>query len=352
MKLSDFLYDLPPELIAQSPLENRDNSRLLMLENEKLNEDIFSNIINYLSPNDVLVLNKTKVIKARLFWELDIFPKWIKKVKKIEILLHKQISSDTWECLWYPWKNLKVWRNIRFFNKENNIILNWKIEKVSEMWRYISFDKSDLDFYKTIEILWELPLPPYITEKLKDDKRYQTVFNEIPWSIAAPTAWLHFTENLINDLQKKWVIIEKILLHVWIGTFKPVEVENILEHHMHSEFIEIEKEVSDRLNNYKKQWKNIIAVWTTSVRTLESFALENWELWYWNKDTSIFIYPSYKWKFVDSLITNFHLPWSTLLMLVSSLAWYDEVKKAYEYAIKNKFRFFSFWDAMRIKSKK
>lgn len=350
MKLSDFNYDLPEELIAQKPLEKRDHSRLLVLDKKTWDiiEKKFYNILDDLTENDVLVINKTRTINARLHWELDIFPKWKKQVKKVEIFLHKEISSDTWECLWYPGKNLKVWREIRFFDDSWNIILTWFIEKVSEMWRFIKFSKTWYDFLKTIEDIWEVPLPPYIKEKLENIERYQTVFSKVHGSAASPTAWLHFTKELLENLKKKWVIIEEILLHVWVWTFKPVETDDIKKHQMHSEYIEIEKEVSEKLNKYKKDWKRIIAVWTTSVRTLESFADENWTLWYWNKETSIFIYPGYEWRFVDSIITNFHLPCSTLLMLVSSFGWSENVKKAYEFAIENKFRFFSFGDVMWV----
>ena len=233
--------------------------------------------------------------------------------------------------------------------KSQQSILNWLIEKVSEMWRFIRFDKSWFKFLKIIDSFWELPLPPYITEKLKNSERYQTVYAKHHWSSASPTAWLHFTKELLEKLENRWVIIEKVLLHVWVGTFKPVETEDLTKHYMHSEYIEIKKEVAGRLNKYKKMWKNIIAVWTTCVRVLESFSDENWILDYWNKETSIFIYPWYKWKFINELITNFHLPKSTLLMLVSSLWWTLNIKKAYNYAIKNKFRFFSFWDVMYIK---
>lgn len=351
MKLSDFIYDLPEHLIAQTPIEPRDSSKLLIFEKStsKLEEKQFFNIEDYLWENDVLVINKTRVINARLHWEMDIFPKWKKELKKVEIFLHKQISSDTWECLGYPWKNLKTWRNIRFYNQNWELIMNWLIEKVSEMWRFIKFDKNWLDFFETIETLWELPLPPYITSKLENIERYQTVFASVRWSAAAPTAWLHFTKELLENLQKKWVIIEEVLLHVWVWTFKPVEAENITNHQMHSEFIELQKDVACRLNKYKQEWKNIIAVWTTSVRVLESFANIDWVLDFWSKETSIFIYPWYKWKFVDSLITNFHLPGSTLLMLVCALAWTTNIKNIYEYAVKNNLRFFSFWDAMWIK---
>lgn len=351
MKLQDFNYILPENLIAQTPIEPRDHSKLLILDKISWNilDKNFYNILDELWENDVLVLNETRTINARLFWEIDIFPKWKKMIKKVEIFLHKQISLDTWECLWYPWKNLKVWRNIRFYDKNWEIIMNWYIEKVSEMWRFIKFNKSWLDFLENIEKNWEVPLPPYITKKLENIERYQTVYAKKHWSAATPTAWLHFTRDLLEKLEKKNVKIEKILLHVWVWTFKPVETEDISKHYMHSEYIEIKKEVSERLNTYKNAGKKIIAIGTTSVRTLESFADENWILLHWSKETSIFIYPWYNWKFVDSLITNFHLPMSTLLMLVSSFAWIQNTKNAYNHAIKNEYRFFSFWDAMWVR---
>lgn len=351
MQLSDFDYHLPEELIAQTPIEPRDNSRILIMDKNSWNieEKKFFEIEKYLWENDVLVLNETRVINARLKWFIEIFPNGKKVEKQVEIFLHKQINSDTWECLGYPWKNLKIDKNIEFRNEKWEVILNWKIEKISEMWRYIKFNKSWFEFLQIIDSFWELPLPPYIKEKLKNSERYQTVFAKDHWSAAAPTAWLHFTEELLEKIEKSGVKIEKVLLHVWVGTFKPVEIEDLTKHYMHSEYIEIKKEVAERLNQYKKDWKNIIAVWTTCVRVLESFSDENWKLDYWNKDTSIFIYPGYKWKFVESLITNFHLPKSTLLMLISSLGWKENIKKAYNYAIEKKFRFFSFWDAMWIK---
>ncbi len=351
MKLKDFDYFLPEELIAQTPIEPRDHSKLLILNKEswEIQDKHFYDILENLSENDVLVLNETRTIHARLFWEIDIFPKWKKEVKPVEILLHKQISLNTWECLWYPGKNLKIGRTIRFYDENKNLILNGFIEKVSDMWRFIKFDISGFDFLKVIEKIWEMPLPHYITHSLENTERYQTIYGKTHGSAATPTAWLHFTNELLTNLEKKWVRIEKILLHVWVWTFKPVEVENITEHYMHSEYIEIKQEVSERLNEYKKCWKKIIAVGTTSIRTLESFTDENWILWYGWKETSIFIYPGYKWRFIDSLITNFHLPCSTLLMLVSSLAWTEHIKTAYQHAIENKYRFFSFWDAMWIK---
>jgi len=350
MQLSDFDYKLPQNLIAQKPIEPRDNSRLLNLNlsNASITETKFHNIINKLWKNDVLVLNKTRVINARLHWFID---DW----KVVEVFLHKQISDNTWDCLVYPWKKFKPGKEILFNLVEqrwefliNNNLMIAKVMDVSDSGRIIEFDKWWIQFLEIVEKLWSIPLPPYIKEKLEDNERYQTVFNEVEWSVAAPTAWLHFTEELIAELKQKWVIFEKVLLHVWLGTFKWVETENILDHKMHSEYIELEKEVSDRLNNYKKQWKRIIAVWTTSIRVLESFSKDNWVLEYGSKNTNIFIYPWYKWKFVDWIITNFHLPKSTLLMLVSSFAWVENIKKAYNYAINNKFRFFSFWDVMYI----
>lgn len=342
MHLSDFDYHLPPELIAQTPIEPRDHSRLLNINVSKqsITETKFFDILDKLWDNDVLVLNKTRVINARLHWTIE---NW----KLVEIFLHKQINDNTWDCLVFPWKKLKPWKVIHF-NLNNNIIMTSIVKEISDSWRIIEFDKWWIQFLEIVEKLWSIPLPPYIKEKLENNERYQTVFNEIEWSVAAPTAWLHFTGELLKKLKNKWVKIEKVLLHVWLGTFKWVETENILEHKMHSEYIELEQDTATRLNDYKSKWKRIIAVWTTSIRVLESFSNENWILEAWSKDTNIFIYPWYTWKFVDAIITNFHLPKSTLLMLVSSFAWTELIKKAYSYAVDHKFRFFSFWDAMFI----
>jgi len=351
MKLSDFDYNLPEELIAQTPIEPRDNSRLLKLNrrNWEIQEDKFYSIFDELWENDVLVINKTKVINARLHWKIS---SW----RIIEIFLHKQVNDNTWDCLVYPWKKLKPWRKIKFSlpplggkYPEGDGGLTATIKEISEQWRIIEFNKWWIEFLEIIEKLWEIPLPPYIKDKIENTDRYQTVFNEISWSVAAPTAWLHFTPELIEKLENKWVKIEKVLLHVWLGTFMWIKTENILEHNMHSEYIELDKETSERLNKYKQSWKRIIAVWTTSIRVLESFSDKEWILSHWHKETDIFIYPWYKWKCVDSIITNFHLPKSTLLMLVSSFAWKNNIDNAYQYAIKNNFRFFSFWDAMWIK---
>jgi S-adenosylmethionine:tRNA ribosyltransferase-isomerase len=364
MKLSDFNYHLPQELIAQSWIEPRDNSRLLVLNKSEssIKDKKFYNILEELNENDVLVINKTRVINARLHW---VIAKWRKTAsskenekdlyKVVEIFLHKQLSEETWECRVYPWKNLKPWKKILFYStisknkSEETIIMEAEVIESTFTWRIIKFNKKWIDFFKTIETLWKIPLPPYIKEELEDSERYQTVWSQIEWSVAAPTASLHFTTELLEKIKEKWVKVEKVLLHIWLGTFMPILTENILDHNIHWEYIELEKDVSERLNKYKLEWKRIIAVWTTSVRVLESFSDDKWVLTHWSKDTNIFIYPWYKWKFVMGLITNFHLPQSTLLMLVSSFAWEENIKKSYKHAVKEKYRFFSFGDAMFIK---
>lgn len=348
MKLTDFNYELPEHLIAQTPLEKRDHSKLLILEkNWTLHDSFFYNLADILNENHVLILNETRTLPARLWAEIDIYPNGVHTTKIIEILLHKQINHFTWECLG-PGNNLKIGRTLRFFNNEKTLLFTGHIDCVSNMGRFITFSIWWYDFLEAISKIGEMPLPHYITSQLKDTERYQTVYSQTYGSAATPTAWLHFTPELLKKLEEKWVIIEKILLHVGVGTFKPVEVENIEEHYMHSEYIEIKPEVAQRLNDYKKAGKNIIAVWTTCVRTLESFSDEHGILWYWQKETSIFIYPWYNWRFVNSIITNFHLPCSTLLMLISSLWGYENIMKAYQHAIKKEYRFFSFGDAMWI----
>ena len=343
MHLSDFDYHLPRERIAQTPAEPRDSAQLLCLDkNSGIIEDkIFSDIEDMLSGADVLVVNETRVIKARLKWEI------YETGKECEIFLHKQISEHTWDCLVYPGKKLKPWTQVRF--QDCDLIAT--IKNISKKGRIVEFSKSGQDFLDIVEQIWETPLPPYIDESDTPSERYQTVYNERkkPWSVAAPTAGLHFTPELLERLMKKWVKIEKICLHVGLGTFANVEVEDIKDHHMHSESAYISKETSQRLNTYKSEWKRIIAVGTTSVRTLESFSNSNWQLWHGNIDTEIFIYPGYEWKFVNSIITNFHLPKSTLVMLVSSFAGSENIKKAYSHAIDSQYRFFSFWDAMWIR---
>ncbi len=350
MKLSEFDYSLPENKIAQSPIYPRDKSKLLILNSSTwdIQDNLFYQIENYLTENDVLVLNTTKVINARLFWKMDIYPRKSHKIKDIQILLHRQINWNTWECMGFPGNNLKLWRIIKFYDMKWSNVLNWKIIDFADMGRIIEFDKSGADFFEAIDKVWELPLPPYIKNKDFSSDDYQTIYANEKWSAAAPTAGLHFTSSLLEKLKKKWVKIENLLLHVWVWTFRSVETENIKDHNMHSEFAQIDKATADRLNEYKKNNKRIIAVWTTSVRTLESFADDKWFLSHWSQNTDIFIYPWYKWKFVDSLITNFHLPKSTLLMLVSSFAWLDNIKKSYEFAKENDYRFFSFGDAMWI----
>lgn len=345
MKLSEFYYELPEKNIAQTPLEKRDESKLMILNREiKTREHkIFKDILWELWENDVLVINKTKVLNARLAWF-----NW--EINKIEIFLHTQIEDWIWECIVYPGKKLKSWTKVNFKNKNwDKIDLEAEIIEIFGVWRSVKFNKKWAEFMDIIEQFWQVPLPPYITEELENKERYQTTFNEIPWSVAAPTAWLHFTPELLENLENSWVKIEKVLLHIWAWTFRGVETDDIRDHTMHSEYIELQEDVAERLNNYKKNWKRIISVWTTSIRVLETFSDENWVLKAGQTKTNIFIYPWYKWKFVDSLITNFHLPKSTLLMLVSAFAWRDFVIESYEDAIKNDYRFFSFWDAMWIK---
>ena len=387
MKLTDFDYDLPQELIAQTPVEPRDSSRLLMLDKQTWNiqDAIFRDLADELWENDVLVVNKTRVINARLKGYIKL-PSTLKghqgplrstlavagadpgvggevwkgdseELKQVEIFLHKQISNTSWDCLVYPGKKLKpgteVYFNSPSFDSKRGarggIELSAVIKSISEKWRIVEFNIWGLEFLKIVEQIGNTPLPPYIKETLDDASRYQTVYNETEWSSAAPTAGLHFTDKLMEKLEKKWVKIEKVLLHVWLGTFANVETEDIENHHMHTEYIELESETARKLNSYKSEWKRIIAVGTTSIRVLESFSDSNWMLKSWNSETDIFIYPGYKWKFVDSLITNFHLPKSTLVMLVSSLAWEQNIKDAYAHAIQQKYRFFSFGDAMWIK---
>lgn len=348
MLLKEFHYDLPEELIAQVPLEKRDSSKLLVLNKNtwKVKDTIFSDLVNHLWANDVLVLNKTRVLKARLTWEVTLKKSWNRNV---EVFLHNEISENTWDCMVYPGKRFKPWVIISFYDRQKALVMTWEVLDFSETARIIKFSPLHKNLFDTLEDIWETPLPPYIHEKLENSERYQTIYNRDTWSIAAPTAGLHFTTELLQALKNKWVQIEEVLLHVWIGTFATFREEKIEDHKMHSEHIELEDEVANRLNIYKSEGKRIIAVWTTSIRVLESFSNDNWVLKGWKTQTDIFIYPGYKWRFVTSMITNFHLPESTLLMLVSSLAGQANIKKAYSHAIDEKYRFFSFWDAMWIK---
>jgi len=346
MKRDDFFYHLPTQHIAQSPKEPRDHSKLLIVEktNELFQDAHFYDLADMLTKNDVLVLNHTRTLPARLFGEIVLTSG---EKKRIEIFLLQSISQYSWECLW-PGKYLKIGREIQFFDALWICACTGKVENITPSGREIRFSLWGNDFLEFIHKIGEVPLPHYITKTLKNPDRYQTVYADTLGSVATPTAGLHFTPELIEKLQKKGVIIEKVLLHVWIGTFRNVKVENIQEHQMHAEYITLDDATATRLNEYKKQGKNIIAIGTTTVRVLESCATEDGQLQAAQKYTNIFIYPWYKWKFVDEIITNFHLPYSTLLMLVSAFAGTEKIQKAYQYAIQNTYRFFSFGDAMRI----
>lgn len=341
MKLSDFNYELPEELIAQDPLENRDSSRLMVLDRNtgEICHKIFSDIMDYLNPGDCLVINDTKVIPARLIGTK------IGTDAHIEVLLLKRREKSVWEVLVKPGKKARTGCRISF---GGGLLTGEVIDVVKEGNRLIRFEYEGV-FEEILDRLGEMPLPPYITHKLEDKNRYQTVYAKHEGSAAAPTAGLHFTRELLERLSNKGIIIAKVTLHVGLGTFRPVKVENVLEHHMHSEYIHVEKEEADKINLAKKNGGRIISVGTTSCRTLESAADESGEIRPVSKETDIFIYPGYNFKAVDALITNFHLPESTLLMLVSALAGRDNIMNAYETAVRERYRFFSFGDAMFIK---
>lgn len=340
MKLSDFSYDLPKELIAQDPLLNRESSRL-MLVNKKTGEiehKIFSDIVDYLNPGDCLVINDTKVIPARLIGTK------IGTDAHIEVLLLKRRENDIWEVLVKPGKKARNGCQISF---GDGLLKGEVIDVVEEGNRLIKFTYEGI-FEEILDKLGEMPLPPYITHKLADKNRYQTVYAKHEGSAAAPTAGLHFTNELLKRIEDKGIIIAHVTLHVGLGTFRPVKVDNVLEHHMHSEFLNVEKEEADKINNARKNGGRIISVGTTSCRTLESVTDEKGIVHPMSKETDIFIYPGYNFKAIDALITNFHLPESTLLMLVSALACRENILNAYEEAVKEKYRFFSFGDAMFI----
>ena len=344
MNINDFDYDLPQELIAQTPLEKRDSSRLLIMDKNsgELVHEHFNNIIDYLVPGDVLVLNDTKVIPARLIGIKE------ETGAVIEILLLKDMGENKWECLSKPAKRLKIGTIISFGNGE----LKAKVlEKFDEGLVHIELLYDGI-LMEILERLGTMPLPPYIHEKLKDQSRYQTVYAKNIGSAAAPTAGLHFTKELLKKIEDKGIIITYVTLHVGLGTFRPVEVENILDHHMHSEFYVMNKETADILNKAKEEGRRIVAVGTTSTRTLETIATNNnGKFMATSGNTDIFIYPGYEFKAIDCLITNFHLPKSTLVMLVSALSSRENILNAYKEAINNKYRFFSFGDAMFITNK-
>jgi len=332
MNVHDFYYQLPEELIAQTPLLKRDESRLMVLQNNDIEHKQFKDIISYLKPGDCIVRNNTKVIPARIYGD------------KFEILLLKNISGNTWEILTKPGKKAKIGTEVIF----GEGLLKGKIIDILEDGnRIIEFEYEGI-FNEILDQIGLMPLPPYITEKLKDKDRYQTIYAKYDGSAAAPTAGLHFTDELIEKLEKKGVKIANVTLHVGLGTFRPVKEEVVEKHKMHSEHFYIKKEDAEIINKTKKAGGRIIAVGTTSCRVLESISDENGYVAETEKDTSIFIYPGYKFKCIDGLITNFHLPESTLIMLVSALAGQEHVMKAYEEAVKEKYRFFSFGDAMLI----
>lgn len=336
---SSYYYDLPENLIAQTPIEPRDSSRLLVYDRKqnKIEHKIFRGIVDYLNTGDVLVINNTRVLPARLFGFKD-------TGAKIEVLLQKRINLKDWEVIARPFKRLKEGTRITFSQNLSCTIL--KKEDYGSC--IVRFDFDGV-FEDRLSEVGQMPLPPYIHEKLKDKERYQTVYSKVEGSSAAPTAGLHFTPQLLNKLKDKGVEIVEVLLHVGLGTFRPVKEDNILNHEMHSEYIEMSKENADKLNRAKREGRRIIAVGTTSVRVLESCADENGVIVPQKRETDIFIYPSYKFKVVDALITNFHLPESTLIMLISAFAGYDETMSIYNEAVKQKYRFFSFGDAMFIK---
>lgn len=341
MKVSDFDFYLPEELIAQHPLEKRDTSRLMVLDKKtgEIEHKVFKDIIDYLNEGDTLVLNNTRVMPARLIGAKE------GTGGKIEFLLLKRIEGDKWECLAKPGKSAKPGRRFEFGDGK----LKCEVLEVLETGnRIIEFEYEGI-FEEVLDSLGEMPLPPYIHEKLDDRERYQTVYSKETGSAAAPTAGLHFTEELLKKIEDKGINIAYVTLHVGLGTFRPVKAETIDEHVMHSEFYQLSKETADIINNTKKNGGRVISVGTTSTRTLETIADENGMVKECSGWTNIFIYPGYKFKVVDNLITNFHLPESTLIMLVSALAGKEHVLNAYNEAVKEKYRFFSFGDAMFIK---
>ena len=340
MKTSDFYYDLPQELIAQDPLEDRSSSRLLHLsmKDGSVEHRHFTDILDYLKEGDCLVVNDTRVIPARLYGHKE------ETGALIEILLLKRKENDIWECLVKPGKKARPGAVIDF---GEGLLTGEIIDIVDEGNRLIQFHYDGI-FEEILDQLGEMPLPPYIKEKLDDPERYQTVYSKTPGSAAAPTAGLHFTPELLRQVEEMGVDIARVTLHVGLGTFRPVKVEEVTEHHMHSEFYMVSQEAADKINNAKENGGRIISVGTTSTRTLEAASDENGMLKECSGWTDIFIYPGYSFKVIDCLITNFHLPQSTLVMLVSALAGREHVLNAYKEAVEERYRFFSFGDAMFI----
>jgi S-adenosylmethionine:tRNA ribosyltransferase-isomerase len=340
MNVKDFYYDLPEELIAQDPLEKRSNSRLLVLDKESgdVTHRHFYDIKDYLRPGDCLVINNTKVIPARLIGARE------GTGGRVELLLLKQKSDDVWETLVKPGKKARVGDRISF---GDGLLSAEILDVVEEGNRLVRFFYQGI-FEEILDQLGQMPLPPYITHQLKDKNRYQTVYAKYDGSAAAPTAGLHFTKELLAQVKDMGVEIAEVTLHVGLGTFRPVKVDNILDHHMHSEFYMVSQEAADKINRAKKEGHRVIAVGTTSTRTLEAASDENGFLKETSGWTEIFIYPGYQFKVIDGLITNFHLPESTLVMLVSALAGREHVLEAYRIAVEERYRFFSFGDAMLI----
>ena len=341
MNVKDYDYDLPEELIAQDPLEDRSSSRLMVLDRQTgdVEHRHFTDILEYLHPGDCLVINNTKVIPARLFGVKE------DTQAKIEVLLLKRKENDIWETLVKPGKKAKPGTKLVF---GDGLLPAEVVDVVEEGNRLIQFHYDGI-FEEILDQLGQMPLPPYITHQLKDKNRYQTVYAKYDGSAAAPTAGLHFTKELLQKVKDMGVDIAEVTLHVGLGTFRPVKVENVLDHHMHSEFYMVSQEAADKINRAKESGHRVIAVGTTSTRTLEAAADENGRLHETSGWTEIFIYPGYQFKVIDALITNFHLPQSTLVMLVSALAGRAHVLQAYEIAVKERYRFFSFGDAMLIK---
>lgn len=339
MKTSDFFYDLPEELIAQTPLEKRDNSRLLVLDkiSGKTEHKHFFDILNYLKEGDCLVLNNTRVLPARIFGARS------DTGSVVEFVLLKQKDTNIWECLAGPGKKAKVGHSFKFSDDLSGEV----IEVLDDGNRIVKFYPNG-EFLTVLSEIGQMPLPPYIKEKLSDKERYQTVYSKELGSAAAPTAGLHFTDEILEKLHKMGVKTAFVTLHVGLGTFRPVKVEDVTQHKMHSEHYSVSKEAADLINETRKNGGRVICVGTTSCRTIESVATKYGEICECTGDTEIFIYPGYEFKCMDGLITNFHLPESTLIMLVSAFAGYENVMKAYNEAVAERYRFFSFGDAMLI----
>lgn len=338
MKTSDFYYDLPQELIAQTPMEPRDMSRLMVIDKNtgEVEHKIFKDLIDYLRPGDCLILNDTRVIPARIYG-----------VKKetgavVEFLLLKQSENNVWECLCKPGKRAKIGTEFVF---GDGIVECEVVDITDDGNRKVQFKCDSKEIYNILDKIGKMPLPPYITEELQNGELYQTVYSKELGSAAAPTAGLHFTEKMLKKIEDKGIKLGYVTLHVGLGTFRPVKVDDVTKHKMHSEHYHISKETADLINDTKKIGGRVIAVGTTSTRTLESVATKNGCICEDEDDTSIFIYPGYEFKCIDGLVTNFHLPESTLIMLISAFAGYDNVMNAYKIAVEEKYRFFSFGDA-------